>query len=171
MKSLLIAGVLAVCSATFYPVSAIADSKDTLVEKDVKFVKTAASDGMGELKVAELGVKKAENADVKAFAEMLVKDHTANNMELKALAEKKGVDVSSIVEEKIVNKVKDLEKQSGPGFDEAFLKFMEKDHKDCIDKFEDGQKNVRDGDVKAYIDKTLPVLRAHHDKVKALMKK
>ncbi len=171
MKSLLIAGILSLCSVAAFTTPAFADAKDTLVQEDVKFVKTAGVNGMGEVRVAELGTKKAERADVKAFAETLVKDHTAANKELKALADKKGVAISSVVTEDIVNKIKDLEKESGKSFDDEFLSFMEDDHEKCVDNFEEAQKDAKDADLKAFIDKTLPVLRSHLDKSRKLQGK
>ena len=46
---------------------------------------------------------------------------------------------------------------------------MEKDHQEDITSFENAtQDNEMDADIKAFAQKTLPTLRAHHDTVKKL---
>ena len=145
-----------------------ADDKTNLDAGDVKFIKNTAEDGMGEVKIATLGTQKAERADVKEFATMLVTDHTKANEELAMLAKSKGVETSQVISSDAASKFKDLEKESGKAFDDAFLAHMEKDHKKDIDAFEDAEKNCKDGEVKAWASKTLPTLRAHLEKVKAL---
>jgi putative membrane protein len=134
-----------------------ADSTSSLKSSDEKFVK-----------IATLGTQKAERTDVKDLATMLVTDHTKANAELTALAESKKVQLSAVINPKAAKAFEDLEKVSGKDFDKAFLKQLEKDHKDCISNFEDAEKNAEDADVKSWASKTLPTLRAHLDKVKEL---
>jgi putative membrane protein len=123
---------------------------------------------MAEVKLATLGSQKAERADVKEFANMLVADHTKANEELASLAKSKGVEVSAMIPAKAADAFKDLENESGKNFDKAFLDKMEKDHKSDISDFESAEKKAKDSDLKAWISKTLPTLRAHLDKVKEL---
>jgi putative membrane protein len=145
-----------------------ADTKSALNASDEKFVKTAAQLGMKEVAVAELGAKKATSAEVKAFADMMIKDHTAANNELKAYATSKGVELSATAPAEAATTVQDLEKKSGKDFDAQFMDDMLADHKKVVDLFEDQQKNATDGDLKAWIDKTLPTLKAHLDHAKNL---
>jgi putative membrane protein len=146
------------------------DKKSSLNATDEKFVKKTAQDGMAEVKLAGLGVQKAERADVKAFAEQMVKDHTAANDELKALAATKGVELSAIIDPSAAKTFKSLEGQSGAAFDKDFIKDMEKDHKSAVSSFEKEEKNAADGDLKTWVSKTLPTLRSHLDHVKGLNK-
>jgi putative membrane protein len=120
---------------------------------------------MAEVKLAELGVQKAERADVKELATMMVADHTKANDELAALAKSKSVQISQMIPEKGADKFKDLEAKKGADFDKEFLDQMEKAHKKLIDDFEDGQKDVKDGELKAWVDKTLPTLKGHLDHI------
>jgi putative membrane protein len=67
--------------------------------------------------------------------------------------------------------MKDLEnKETGNGFDEAFLDQLEKDHKKDISEFEDASKNAQDAQVKALAEKALPTLREHLDMIQKLQK-
>jgi putative membrane protein len=148
---------------------ALAD-KPSVNSTDEKFIKATAADGMAEVKIAELASKKAERADVKEFAQMLIKDHTAANKDLEAVAQKKGVDVSAVIDPSSAKDFQSLENYSGKDFDNEFLKLMETDHKKCVSNFESAAKKAEDGDVKDFVNKTLPVIKAHYDKVQSLRK-
>lgn len=148
-----------------------ADTKSSLNPSDEKFVKATGQSGMAEVKIATLGSQKAERADVKEFANMLINEHTKVNGELNQLAQTKGVDLSAIVSADAANTFKDLEQESGAGFDKAFLSQMKDSHEKSIANFEDAEKNAADGEVKAWAGKTLPALRSHLDKIKELQGK
>jgi len=158
---------IALALGAFHTTSWAAD-KGTMDSTDTKFIKKTSDSGMAEVKLATLATQKAERADVKQFANTLVSDHNKANSELASLAKKKGVEVSAMIPAKAADAFKDLENDSGSKFDKAFLDKMEKDHKDSIDDFESAEKNAKDGDLKAWVSKTLPTLRAHLDKIKEL---
>lgn len=152
--------------------SAADEKKTSLTNQEESFLKEQAQTGMAEVQVAELGARKAARADVKAFAEMMAKDHAAANLEIKTLAASKGVEVSAIIDPDAADKMKNLEnKATGNDFDKDFLDEMEKDHKKTIDAFEELEKDAKDADLKAWVTKTLPNLRAHLDHVKELKSK
>ncbi len=62
----------------------------------------------------------------------------------------------------------DLSKKSGTDFDKAYVSMMVDDHKKDVGEFEDASKNLKDADLKAFVDKTLPVLKGHLDKITAI---
>lgn len=167
MKLLSPTGLALVAGLLLVPQSMGAE-KDTLNPTDVKFVKHQAAAGMAEVKLAELGVQKAGNADVKALAQTLVTDHTAANEELKKLAEKKGIDVSAVIDPKAAESFQELEKKSGTDFDKQFLDEVVSNHKKCVDHFEESSKDAKDTDLKQWVDKMLPTLRSHLQKAKEL---
>lgn len=148
-----------------------ASEKDTLNAADVAFVKHAAASSMAEVKVAGLGVKKADRADVKEFAGMLVTDHTTANEELKKLASTKGVDVSAVIDSKHAGDFQKLEKFSGKEFDKEFLKNQVSDHKMCVSSFETAATDSKDTEVKDFAAKLLPTLKAHLAKAEELSAK
>lgn len=148
-----------------------ADRTAVLNAADEKFIKEAAAGGNAEIQLGTLASKKAESPEVKAFAEMMVRDHTAANAELEALAHKKNVDLSAVIAPKSASTFQSLEKYSGKDFDKEYLKEMESDHKKDVADFESAAKKSGDLDLKTFIDRTLPVVRQHLDKVKELRSK
>jgi putative membrane protein len=148
--------------------NAMAAEKDTLNTSEVSFIKHAASDDAAEVKLAELGAKKADRPDVKAFAEMLVTDHTQSNVELAKLAATKGVELSGVIEPSKAKVFQKLEQSSGTEFEKKFLAEMVSDHKMCVSNFEKASKESKDTDVKAFANALLPKLKAHLEKAKEL---
>ena len=170
--TLLTSTTLALCAAAFmFTTNSMAAEKDTLSASDVKFVKQEAAAGSAVVKIAELGVKKAERADVKAFAEMLVTDHTKGCDDTKALATKKGVELSTVIAPSHAETYQKLEKYSGKEFDKEFLATVVSGHKKCVGNFEDASTGAKDADVKAWANKVLPGLKSHLEKAKELAAK
>ena len=62
-----------------------------LSSDDRKFIMEAAHGGMMEVKLGQLAVDKATNADVKQFGQRMVDDHSKANSELMELASQKGI--------------------------------------------------------------------------------
>jgi putative membrane protein len=149
----------------------MAAPSDTLNADDVKFVKHEGAVGKAKLKLAELGAQKATRADVKAFAEMIVADHTKANEEMANLASTKGVELSAVIDPAHASTFQKLESYSGTEFDKEFLSEMVSGHKTCEASFETASKDAKDIDVKAYANKMLPTIKAHHQKAVELSSK
>ncbi len=157
----LASALITFCSVACFSSHARATDNDTLNSDDVKFVKEAAADNMAEVTLGELGVKKASSSEVKKFAEMIVKDHGMASEELKKLATIKGVDVSAGIEPKQAEKIQGLEKLIGADFDKNFVAVMVSDHKADVSNFEKASANSKDANLKAWVDKMIPTLKAH----------
>ncbi len=147
-----------------------AETKSSLNATDEKFVKAAAMDGKNEVRLGQLGAGKADDKAVKEIAEMMVKDHSAANAELETLAKSKGVELSVANDPKADKIIAGLEKESGKDFDKAFLKQLEKDHKKDVSAFESAAKDAKDGELKAWVEKTLPTLKSHLQHVNTTVK-
>lgn len=124
------------------------------------FLQKTGQAGQAEVKMATLAVEQGSSDKVKMIGARLVKDHSQANTELAALAALKGVKIPAI-EEKAAKKIAELQSMEGPRFDEAFLAAMSECHKKAIAHFEKARGEVKDPEVEAFIDKTLPVLKEH----------
>ena len=109
--------------------------------------------------------KRAQDEKVKECAQMLVKDHTASNEELKKIAESLKIRLDDTADPKVEKICEDLNLKKGRDFDKAFLQEMASGHEKGISLFEAGQKVSKEKQVTAFIDKTLPVLRNHAQKI------
>jgi putative membrane protein len=138
-------------------------------KKDQDFLTKAAAGGMYEVEAGKLAQQKGTAPEVKSYGEMLVKDHSAANEELKGLAGTKGVALPAALP---TDKQARLDKIGrAKAFDKEFLKEVGlDDHKKDISLFEKASKSADDADVKAFATKTLPVLKAHREHADGLRK-
>ena len=134
--------------------------KTVKFDADRTFLMTAGQGGHAEVVLAALAVKKASNDEVKKLAQMLEKDHSANNQELKSLATSKGVVVATTLDAEHQQLHDRLEKLDGAAFDRAYSTAMVDGHKKMIALFEQASVS-KDAQVKAFAEKTLPALREH----------
>jgi len=136
-------------------------SQDKLARADRKFIEDAAEGGMMEVQVGQLAQSKATDPNVKNFGETLVKDHTKANNELVQLANSKHVELPAGPSHGERRDIEKMGKLSGQDFDKKFVAMGVKDHEKDIKKFEKASGKVKDPELKAWIDKTLPTLREH----------
>ncbi|MBE9463802.1 DUF4142 domain-containing protein [Dyadobacter subterraneus] len=150
--------------------SAATDSASSAMEDDAKFAVEAANGGLAEVALSKIAEEKATDPKVKEFAKQMIKDHSKANDELKKLAESKNITLPSAPNEEKQKAAADLGGKNGSDFDKAYISQMKKDHEQTVKLFEDAQKDVKDSELKAFIDKTLPVIKAHTEHVKSLDK-
>jgi putative membrane protein len=143
-------------------VAALADSPDA------SFMKSAAEGGMSEVELGQLAQQKASNPAVKDFGAMMVKDHTAANDKLKALAASEQVtlpDSPSLMQKASKTKLNML---SGDSFDKSYVKGMIDDHKNDIKEFQNEISEGKDPQARAFASATLPTLQMHLQKIQSI---
>ncbi|MDF3057159.1 MAG: hypothetical protein K0R17_1374 [Rariglobus sp.] len=135
-------------------------TKESMVSRgDRKFLEKAAESGLKEVTVSQAVLANLSTPEAREFAQMMVKDHTAANEELKMLAMRKSVPLPP--EDKKMDLTKKWsEKPGNRNLDEDYLKEMVSDHKDAVELFEKGTK-ADDPDIAAFARKTLPTLKHH----------
>lgn len=131
------------------------------------FVDDASAAGVGEIAAGKLAQEKGVAPDVKAFADMMVKDHTEANEKLKTIAQSKKLEVSA--DPTVGDKVKQLIlDQRDESFDLAYANNQVEAHKKAVELFEEEAKNGQDPELKAFAAQTLPKLKEHLVKAKEL---
>ena len=109
-------------------------------------------------------------ADVKDFGQMMVKDHTAINDDLKALAAQKGVTLPDGLDAKHQAMVDKMSALTGTKFDDAYIAGMIKAHTKDAKAFKAESAATQDADIKNFLDKSIPVVEAHLQHVRAMTK-
>jgi putative membrane protein len=145
-----------------------AETKLSTADKD--FILAAAQGGMTEVKLGELAAQKGMRDDVKEFGQMMVKDHTAINGDLKALAAQKDVILSDSLDPKHQGMVDKMAALTGSEFDNAYIAGMIKDHKMDAKEFKAESAETKDADIKSFLDKSIPVVDEHLKHVTAMKK-
>jgi putative membrane protein len=118
--------------------------------------------------MGNMAQQKAQSPSVKDFGAQMVKDHSAANEKLKALAKSKNITLPanpSVAEMEARSKLQVL---SGPAFDKSYIKGMIQDHEEDIAEFKKEAASGQDPDAKAFASATLPTLEAHLKKIQAI---
>jgi len=135
---------------------------------DEAFLKKAAQGGMAEVQAGELAQTKGSSQAVKDFGAMMVKDHSAANAKLKALAASKDVKLPDGADLKHKAMKKKLQMKSGASFDKEYIEGQIKDHKDTVDLLQKETASGQDGDAKAFASEVLPTVQGHLQKIEQI---
>ena len=120
------------------------------------FAQKAAMGGRKEVETARFVSGKTSNQAVKAYADRMVKDHTAANDELMGLMKTKRIAGTEPKAEP-----ESWRNQSGTAFDRAYIDHAIAEHQATIAMFEAESKTGTDPEIKAWATKKLPTLREH----------
>ena len=136
-----------------------------------EFVKKVIEGNQKEVEMAHNALQKSSSPQVKQFAQRMVDDHSRANEELAALARQKAIEPPSVPttggSPDTTSSSKDADLK-GAEFDKAYMREMVSDHEKDASEFEKAAKFVKDADLKAFVDKTLPTLRDHLKEARAL---
>lgn len=131
--------------------------------RDKRFIEEAAKDGQTEVALADLAATKAQNAQLKTFAQQLKQEHQQANQQLMQIAQRLGVQVSASDQKE--REISRFQKYTGAEFDKEFATQQLKDHEKDIQRFE---KQARDGEnpeLKQFASQMVPKLQGHLDHV------
>jgi putative membrane protein len=129
--------------------------------EDKEFVVEAGMGGLAEVQMGNVALQNAQSADVKAFAQRMVTDHSKANEELKQLATAKGLALAAELAGEHQKALEHLTTLTGAEFDKAYMKHMVEDHNQDVTAFQNAAAIATDADVKAWAAKTLPTLQEH----------
>ena len=131
----------------------------------------AADGGLSEVEMGKMAVKKAQNPEVKKFAQMMITDHSKANNELKAVAAKQKITLPTEIGPRNRSTIDELNKLEGANFDREYVQAMVDDHEADVQMFEDQAQDDSDSQAKAFAAKALPVLKKHLEAIKAIQSK
>lgn len=148
-------------------------NKETAIvdNTDQNFVEKAALGSMMEVEAGKIAVEKASNAEVKAFGQRMIDDHSKVGDELKSIASKKNMTLPTLLTESQQKDLNDLREKTGSDFDKHYVKMMVDDHKDDVGDFQKAVDKLDDMDLKNFAINTLPTLQKHLISIQEIEKK
>jgi len=142
------------------------------MEADRAFLEEQLAMGQAEIELGQLAQERGMHADVKEFGAMMVRDHQAASEELKPIAAKVNTTTAQAPARNDKNdhqeQLEELSKLSGRDFDRKYIAEMIDDHQDGIEDLEGKAEKAASPDVKAWATKTLPKMREHLERAKAI---
>ncbi|HEX4809291.1 MAG TPA: DUF4142 domain-containing protein [Bryobacteraceae bacterium] len=142
----------------------------SISKQDAQFMKVAAEADMVCAHVGQIAESSAAAGSVRDLGKKLVQDHTANYQELTELASKTGESIPKAIEKQDQPEIRQLDRVKGRTFDHAFLTHEVADHEKLIKAFKAEAEHGQNPELKAYANKSLPVVESHLHEAEDLMK-
>lgn len=137
--------------------------------RDEVFIERAARAAHAEIAAGKLAAARGSSEEVKAFAREVVSHHASANHQLEEIAIKKGVTWPMAPHWWQQRELKKLQSLSGHDFDRRYMQESGvDDHEDTVKLFRKAQKDVKDPELKAFFDRTLPVVEKHYEMARTL---
>jgi putative membrane protein len=130
-------------------------------DKIKEFVDDASAGSMMEVELGKIAQKKAMAQQVRDYGKMMEKDHGDASNKLKTALQTLSLNIPATLDKDHQDKVDNMNKKTGKEFDKEYIDEMVRDHKDDVEDFEDAQKNLPSGELRTWVENTLPVLRQH----------
>jgi len=101
---------------------------------DREFINEMTIAGLAEVQLGKMASEQAGNADVKAFGQMMMKDHSQANMELAQVASRLNVQPPMQLDQKHQDLANRLSKLKGAEFDREYTTAMVQGHEEVASK-------------------------------------
>ena len=135
---------------------------------DELFAAAAASGGLAELNLSQIGMQRATDPELKRFSQQMIEDHTKMNQELLNLLAQKRIAVPQTIDARAQFCADSLAGLSGEEFDKCYAKAQLVTHMDAVATFEAEAKRGQDPDIKALAAKALPRIKLHLKEIKPI---
>jgi putative membrane protein len=135
-----------------------------------KFLIKAIQGNLAEVAMGQLAAQQGSSSEVKAYGQMLQKDHSDANTKAMAAASAMGVSAPSEATKKQSSEHDKLAKLTGDKFDREFARHMVMDHKKDIAEYTKAAKMKSGDQAVTYAVDTLPLLQSHLKTAQGLAK-
>ncbi len=128
---------------------------------DNTFAMQAGASDQFEIQSSQLALQQSHNPRVRQFAQQMIDAHTGTTQELMQIGASKGMTMQPTLEPQQSKMVADLGGLNGPGFDRAYLHDQVVAHRMAGTLFQNEIANGQDPEIKAFAQKTLPIIQSH----------
>jgi putative membrane protein len=137
-------------------------------QADVEFATKAAAAGEAEVALAKVGIDKATDPEVKAFADRLIQDHTKANDQLTQIMQAKSMEMPAADPAEAKAEHDRITALSGTEFDREFMMHWVSSHEKGIELYSSEAEAGKDAELKQFAADTVPTLREHLDEAKRI---
>ncbi len=170
--SLCIAAAAAAVAATPEEMKPSGVIEAVMSDNPADFYESAASANQFEIEASKLAQTKSRDADIKAYADTMVKDHTEAAHKLVNLATSKNVELPKELLKRhqiMLDGLKDEE--AGKTFDDDYRMKMVLSHKEAVSLFDQSAKESPDPDVRKFALSMLTQLQVHGGRAQKMQDK
>lgn len=131
------------------------------------FLIVASIKNLQEVSAAQQALQKGKKAEVRAYAQMMIKDHGQAEQQLLQMARSQGISLPPAATGGIKP---DLLLAGAANFDSAYVHAMSSGHSNTVQMFENYATTGKDPAVRAWAQEMLPTLKMHLEHIKTFEK-
>ncbi len=139
------------------------------------FVRAAAASDLYEMEASRLAEQRAQNAEVKRFAQRMLRDHGKTTNELKGmLPQLQGVSAQQMtadLDQQHQALMQQLQRAEGAEFDRAFARQQVQSHQAAVELFRAYAQSGDNEQLKRWASQTLPALEEHLREAQQLLQR
>jgi putative membrane protein len=148
-----------------------------LAESDLAIMAQYHHDNQVESQLGKAAATRAERAEVKAFGEMLARDHSNLDKQMMGLARKSGQAIPAVTVKDDAAKAQvaqarqraaEIQKLQGERFEREFLAFVVENHSRILSNIDAHIAAAQNPQVAEVLRKARPNLQQHHDRAREL---
>jgi putative membrane protein len=133
------------------------------------FVGGAANGDMFEIESSRIAAEKAQNPQVKQFAQRMIEEHTKSSADLKAAVQGAGdVTIPAAMDERRQGMVDNLRQAPAANFDQVYIGQQIAAHQENVELHQTYAENGDNAALKALAAKHLPMIQQHLQQARAL---
>lgn len=133
------------------------------------FATQAAVIGKAEIELGQIALKNTKDENVRKYAERMIKDHSAAEKKLTAIAAKQNLQLPQTLDPEHQSLKMKLQGLTGEEFDREYVKAMAKGHDQAVALFQSvSQQPQMPADLKQFAASTLPTLEQHKEMAHSL---
>jgi putative membrane protein len=137
--------------ATFGFTALLAQNAGTSTNADKTFLTEADEGNTAEISASQMALKKSKNADIRAFAQLMITDHEKLRSDMAQLAQSLAVTTPQPLNETHKAEAKRLASLSGQDFEKEYIKAMDQDHHKMLGMFKNEAATTTNADLKAAV--------------------
>jgi len=137
------------------------DREEAAQDPTQAFIKDACNDNLFEIQAGQIAVQKAQDDQIKQFAQMLIKDHTQANQQLKQIAQSANVQLEEKLDAVHQAKLQKMQKCPASEFTRKYVFDQAAGHTNDVLEFQYQSQNAQNPQVKQFATQILPKLQQH----------
>jgi putative membrane protein len=164
MQPVLLTGALAALLASVASIAAAQTGNISAQE----YVAMASSSDMFEIESSKMALQHARSAEVRKFAEEMIRDHATTTSGLMAAARQEHIGVPSSPMPKQAQMLAKLKGTSDGSFDATYLDLQRMSHEEAVALHTAYARNGDDAALRATANKAVPIVEEHYREVRGL---
>ena len=135
---------------------------------DETFIRSAAEASMSEVDLGKVAEQRAQNPEVKKFAQLMVEEHSKLTQQLKQLGMAEGINLPTSVSHTDADAHRHLATLNGASFDKTYVDQIVSELERESAEFKRGASTATKTNLKDFAERTLPTIESELQQAKQL---